>query len=110
MVRPIPKRLLCHSAKLFDVQRDQWQSETLALKVDLRSVRIEPITKLIMSKDGKELQLSAVLIYDVKHSKPETATFALGDVVEAFGQSWHIQTLEPITAFTGVHHWEVGLI
>lgn len=109
VIMTIPKNLLTHTVTLSGITTDQWQSKVATLKAVLTRVRIEPTQTLIRSKDGQELQLTAILYVDAQISKPQDVTFALGDRVEAFGTIWHIESIKPFTAFGSLHHWELGL-
>lgn len=61
MVKPIPKRLLIHTATLSDVTVTAFQSEALQTAAVLQHVRIEPSTRLVTTKDNRQINLAAAL-------------------------------------------------
>lgn len=110
-MKPIPKRLLIHSAKLMEVSTDNtWQDEETADIAQLEKIRIEPISKLVTDKDNRQITLSAVLFYDCKNSRPENQSFSQGQKVIWNGIEHVIETVEPLYDGNKLHHYELGLI
>lgn len=110
-MKPIPKRLLIHSANLLKVSTDNtWQDEKTADIAQLEKIRIEPISKFITDKDNRQITLSAVLFYDCKNSRPENQSFNQGQKVIWNGIVHVIETVEPLYDGNKLHHYELGLI
>ncbi len=109
-VKHIPPNLLPHTCEYYPVTLDDWDAEIKGDMTTLTSVRFEPSSKRVLAKDGKEKQLTGLLFYDVKNSEPCDHIFKRGDIIRFMGEDYHIETIKPVTAFRGVHHYELGLI
>lgn len=110
-MRPIPKRLLIHTAELKTVGiNNTWHDEETTDIAQLKKIRIEPCSRLVTAKDNRQITLSAVLFYDCKNSRPKNQIFSQGQKV-----IWHdiehiIETIEPLYDDNKLHHYELGLI
>lgn len=109
MTRPIPCSLLIHSAVLYQVSENAWQSETRTELAQLSHVRIEPASRLVVGKDNRSAEISAVLFYDCRNSRPRAIEFAEGQRVEFGGKLYRIQSIDRIYDNRRLHHLEVGL-
>ncbi len=109
-MKPIPKRLLIHSAQLMEVRQDIWQSETLQHIADLRHIRIEPSSKLATDKQNRQIALSAVLFFDCRSSTPKRITFSHGQKIIWDGAEYRIEIIEAIYDDRRLHHYELGLV
>jgi len=70
MLRPIPKRIMTHSATLKAVSAtDRWGSPTY-VEYELGKVHIQPTHEIIKSSTDKNVNLKSVLFYDPKISTP----------------------------------------
>lgn len=109
-MRPIPVRLLIHSAQLRHPSGvDRWQKPTYE-DTDLARVRIEPSGKVIRTKDNTELQLASMLFFDCRNSRPSGAVFQPGDIIVFGDLTYTIRTVEQMYDESRLHHLEVGLI
>lgn len=108
-MKPIPKRLLIHKVTLYTRTSDRWE-DTLGEDLLLEHVRVEPSSQIIRDKQGAELQLAALLIYDCKNSRPREMGFAVDQVVEFNSRRLQIKTVEPLYDGRRLHHYEMGLI
>ena len=114
---PIPRRLLIHSCQLVtELPKDKWGNVSAVSEV-LSCVRIEPCAKVVKSADGVDVQLSAVMFFDMHTSFPRSAVFKLsGDegcerqVVIFEGRRYVVGSIERLYDTKGVHHLEIGLI
>ena len=71
LMRPIPKRLLIHTATLYQrVNVDKWGKGELNGGQELSNIRIEPSKQIIRDKNNAEVQLAATLFYDCRNSRP----------------------------------------
>lgn len=105
---PIPKGLLIHTATLKSpTGNDSWQDTTYSGTI-LKSVRIEPCSKVIYTNDNTKVQLSGTLFFDCKNSIPKDAVFEIGQKLVWSGREFTIATIEPIYG-RKLHHIEVGL-
>ena len=110
-MRPIPKRLLIHTATLHKIQNeDRWGNGTLDEGTQLSYVRLEPSSKVVRDKNNAEIQLTAVLFYDCRNSRPKDQKFSEDDIVVFNGMKHKIQTVEPLYDDRQLHHYELGLI
>lgn len=110
-MKPMPKALLIHSAKLLEVSKDNtWQSEETTETATLKNIRIEPLSKLVTAKDNTQVTLTAVLFYDCKNSRPSGVAFKQGQKVVFNGVEHIVETIEPLYDGQKLHHYELGLI
>ena len=78
MVRPIPRRLLTHSAVLRKYSlSDSWDEPVLEEEINLSHIRIEPIFAAIVTADEERPKLSGRMFYDAVNSLPEGLEFDL---------------------------------
>ena len=114
---PIPRRLLIHSCELVtELPKDKWGNVSTDSKT-LSCVRIEPCAKVVKGADGVDVQLSAVLFFDMHTSYPRSADFKMpGDggcerqTVIFEGRRYVVGSIERLYDTKGVHHLEIGLI
>lgn len=109
MVKPIPKRLLIHTATLSDVTVTAFQSEALQTAAVLQHVRIEPSTRLVTTKDNRQINLAAALFFDFRNSRPASVQFTVGQRITFAGAVYRIETVEPVYDDARLHHYELGL-
>lgn len=110
-MRPIPRSLLIHSAMLrLPAGVDVWQKPINSVSIDLSYIRIDPSSKVIISKDNTEMQLSSTLIYDCRNSRPLDITFAPEQIITWQDRDYKVITAEPLYDGIRLHHWELGLI
>ena len=67
-MRPIPRSLLIHSAKLYEARENSWQEQELVELAELTHIRVEPASKMIITSDNRSVTLSATLFYDCRNS------------------------------------------
>lgn len=110
-MRPIPKRLLIHTAELKTAGiNNTWQDEKITDMTKLKKIRIEPCSRFVTAKDNRQVSLSAVLFYDCKNSRPKNQIFSQGQKVIWNGTEHIIETIEPLYDDNKLHHYELGLI
>lgn len=111
MVQAIPRQILIHSAThSYTPHRDGWGNETFAGSNALQHVRFEPSSKLIVTKDNRQVQLAATMYYDCKNSSPQGVVFTVGDqIIQTGGKTYSVEVSDPIYDEAGLHHWELGL-
>ncbi|MGN1108192.1 MAG: putative minor capsid protein [Oscillospiraceae bacterium] len=107
-MKPIPKRLLIHSAVLYEVAENSWQETEKKELAKLSRVRIEPSSKMIISSNNRSVTLSATLFYDCRNSLP-TIEFKPGYLVEFEGNTYRVEQVEVFYDQQKLHHLEVGL-
>lgn len=110
-MRPIPKRLLIHTATLYQrVNVDKWGKGELNGGQELSNIRIDPSKQIIRDKNNAEVQLAATLFYDCRNSRPSDASFEVDQVVDFNGQKHQIKTVEPLYDNSKLHHYEIGMV
>lgn len=110
-MKPIPKALLIHSAVLSEINTDNtWQEENKTTVAELTRIRIDTQSKLVATKDNRQITLSATLFYDCKNSSPRNAKFKQGQKVLWDNAEYTIETIEPLYDGNKLHHYELGLI
>lgn len=114
MLKPIPRKVLIHSAVYTKVtSKDKWgavvEAEETPAPISLTFVRIEPSSAIKLSKDNKEMQLKSILFYDCVNSLPTGVSFELEDTITFSGTDYIIASIDPISALSGIHHYEIGI-
>ena len=110
-MQPIPKRLLIHTVTLYETsKKDAWGTVALDKGKELTHVRLEPSGKIVRDKNNAEIQLAATLFYDCKNSRPAGLTLKVDDVVAFTGETYRVQTVEPLYDDKHLHHYEIGLV
>lgn len=108
-MKPIPKRLLIHSAVLYEKKENSWQERDLVELAKLTHVRVEPCTKLVTTSDNRSISLAAEMFYDCRNSSPKV-DFKVGQRVRFGGQDYSVEVVETFCAASDKpHHLEVGL-
>lgn len=109
-MRPIPKRLLIHTAQLSAPEGgDVWQSITYSNPVKLGHVRLEACSKIIIGSNNMQRLQSATLFFDAINSIPADTTFTEGQRIQALGRVYTVLAVEPLYDDQKLHHYEVGL-
>lgn len=107
---PIPKKLLIHSATLNHAAGlDAWQKPAYAADIALTYIRIEPTSKIVVGANNQQLQLTSLLFFDARNSKPAGTVFVIGDRVTFGGAEHRVYSVDPLYD-TKLHHYEIGLI
>lgn len=107
-MKPIPKTLLIHSAKLLEITEGTWQEESEKEIAVLKNVRVEPAGKMIVTNDNRSVTLSAVLFFDCRNSSPRVE-IKCGNYIEFDGEKYRVETVERLYDRARLHHLEVGL-
>lgn len=107
-MKPIPRSLLIHSAKLYEARENSWQEQELVKLAELTRIRVEPASKMIITSDNRSITLSATLFYDCRNSLP-TVDFRPGYIVEFNDRKYRVETVEVLYDRQKLHHLEVGL-
>lgn len=108
-MKPIPRSLLIHSATLQTATIDDYQSKTYTTVATLTCIRVEPTTKQVLGSDNLQKQLSAVLIFDARNSRPANTTFLVGQYVSFSGNRYRVEVVDSLYDARKLHHYEVGL-
>ena len=106
---PIPVSILIHTATLQTVALDRDQNRTYATVAALSRIRVEPSSKQVIGSDGTQKQLSGVLFFDVRNSKPKDTAFVVGQYVLFNGNEYRVETVDTLYDKRKLHHYEVGL-
>jgi len=121
MLKPIPARILKHSATLKVAKTvDSWKKVTAYTDYALLRVCIQPSNKTIKTKDNTDVTLNGLMFYDCRLSSPRDLDIktlknqsdaAGGDMLLAFGsETFTVQIVDTIYDDVGrYHHTEVGL-
>ena len=72
-------------------------------------MRVDPCEKFVLDKTQRQIQASAVLFYDCRHSLPVGTTFREGQRVEWNGREYTVQAVELLHDGHRLHHIEVTL-
>ena len=100
---------LIHSATLQTAGKDRDQNRTYTTVAALTRVRIEPTSKQVLTSTGSQKQLSALLFFDVRNSRPAGTMFAVGQYILWNGSEYRIETVDTLYDKRKLHHFEVGL-
>ena len=109
-MRPIPRHLLIHSAKAIKLSEpDTWNSRTDETVTILENIRVEPTSSLTVTKDNRQVRLSAVLFFDCVNSNPKEFVFSGIDVIETLGGRYELISVDTFYDCKRLHHYEIGL-
>lgn len=120
MLRPIPARILTHTATLQQCTGvDVWENPTYT-ETPLKRICIQPMHTTVMTKDNTEVALTSVAFVDARLSRPkgfdfqaaQEASEANGAPLELLyqGRRYTVLTVDTIVDDTGAyHHTELGL-
>lgn len=119
MLRPIPKKIMTHSAVLKTVKStDRWASPTYE-EVKLTRVHIQPVHDIRKSADNKEIHLNGVLFYDPHISSPSvnwnevfnSSAIADGQMKVVYnGRTYTVWSIDLLPDDEGnLHHVEVAM-
>lgn len=106
---PIQPSMLIHAATLQTASKDRDQNRTYTTVAALTRVRVEPTSKQVLTSTGSQKQLSALLLFDVRNSRPTGTTFTVGQYVLWNGSEYRIETVDTLYDKRKLHHYEVGL-
>ena len=112
MKQAIPKKLLIHSATLHNAgTQGIWTDTSETWLASLNRVRFEPYKRIVKTVDNTDVQLAALMFVDGRNSEivPETATFAVGQIVIWDSIKYLVETVEPLYDDSALHHYEIGL-
>ena len=110
-MKAIPKSLLIHKVTLYRIaEKDRWGKIIMDSGTALWRVRMEPSSKIIRDKQNAEIQLSAVLFFDCRNSRPENVELVVDDVIIFNTQKFRVAAVEPLYDGRKLHHYEIGLV
>lgn len=107
---PTPVSLLIHSATLQTAAKDRYQENTVYTTVaNLTRIRVEPSSKQLLGANGTQKQLTAMLIFDVRNSRPTNPAFTAGQYLLFNGSEYRVESVDTLYDQRKLHHFEVGL-
>lgn len=121
MLKPIPAKILTHSATLKVCSEiDAWQNPTFT-DVALKRINIQPTHSTVMNKDNTQTTLNSVAFIDARISEPENYDFEAAQILsESNGSPLHliynnrdyvVVLVDTLCDDTGAyHHTELGLV
>ena len=110
-MRPIPKRLLIHTALYArEENAGRWAEAVISNQKELQFVRIETSEEMERDKNNAEIRTAATLFYDCKNSLPKDMEFAVDDVILFNGQKHKIRSVEALYDEKRLHHYEIELM
>lgn len=109
-MKPIPKRLLIHSAYAVELgEPERWGEQKEENRKRLSYLRFESYSNLRLSKNNEQVQLAGVLFYDCKNSRPRNYDFSHTDKIVIDGVQYNIVSVQKHCDERGLHHLEVEL-
>ena len=119
MLRPIPSKILRSTATVEVCSGvDTYQNQTYTTYT-VKRVHLQPTERIIKSVTNTDLQLSAILFVDCRHSSPslnwrellQTAHDLGGDMrVTVRGVTYTVATADGLRDDTDhLHHWEIQM-
>lgn len=112
MIRAIPKKLLPHSATLYQAGAPSlWSNAADTSLATVANVRFEPYHRIVKTADNTDVQLSSLMFFDVRNSilTPSTVSFTVGQFIVWGSTRYMIETVEPLYDDADLHHYEIGL-
>lgn len=108
MSRPIPRRLLVHSATLEPYAGTVKSVRTYGTAVELSRVRVDPVRRNAMTSLGDAKSDAYVLFFDAVNSLPAGTEFHVNDRITFRGESLSVREVAQLSGDSAaVHHWEV---
>ena len=108
-MRPIPLKLLSHSATLLQAATDALGHETLTTITTLTHIRVEAMPTQTLTRQDTQAGLSAVLLYDCRNSRPRGVLFTPGQYVLYKATRYRVQAVEELPDSYRAHHVELTL-
>jgi len=109
MSKPIPRKLLIHSATLSHVTgTDEYGVDTLT-ETTPRYARFEPTKRTNLTGLGESRNDKYLMFYDCTNSAPSGQTFAQEDHIVYNGVTLTIRKVDEESDERGLHHYEVYL-
>jgi len=112
VIRPIPIRLLIHSATYEEfIPGDGFETvDGFKPPVTFSNVRVESASSIKRNNQGEELQYKALLSFDVVNSSSSgSVDFKEKSKVTFDGKTMVVTNVNPVYAFK-LHHWELELV
>lgn len=111
-MRAIPKKLLIHSADVYQEAKmgSGWDGAALEMAGRLSHVRIEPSSRIVRDKNNREQQLAATLFFDCKNSSSTAGDLKEDLIVDFQRQKHRIVSVEPLYDGRKLHHYEIGMV
>lgn len=106
---PIQASMLIHSATLQNITTDRYQNKVYETVSELTRVRVEPSSKQLLAANGTQKQLTAMLLFDVRNSRPVNTAFEAGQFILFNGSEYRIEAVDKLYDQRKLHHYEVGL-
>lgn len=109
-MKPIPKKLLIHSASaVIHGEPDKWGNKPIESTTQLSHVRVDPSSSLSLNNRNEQVRLSAVLFFDCKNSRPAGFDFEHTQKIVYGGQEYNIVQISKFFDESRLHHYEVEL-
>ena len=108
-MRPIPRKLLIHTAIQKYNQVDDGLGHLSGSSRSLSRIRIEPSSKIVITRDNTQKQLTSVLFYDCRNSLPAGVAFTENDVITFNDVDYAVLGIDKLYDNKGLHHYEIGL-
>jgi len=110
MIKPIPKRLLPHTATYKGYVADTGEGESYSSVVTLAFIKIDEQTQLSRTKDGNEVIGNAIMYYDYVNSNGLVNKPLNNSIVTFKSRDYHIVDTDILYAESDTpHHYEVLL-
>lgn len=109
MLKPIPLKLLIHSATYEEFIESQRYEETFKQPITLKNIRMNFETSLNRASDSATESIKATMFFDLVNSKA-TGPFEFKEKskVTFEGQQMQVQKVSPFYS-NKIHHYEVEL-
>lgn len=110
MIKPIPKRLLPHSAIYKEYlgntgEGDEWGADT-----PLSFVKVEEKTQMKVTSNGREIVGNARIFYDLINSNGLTGKPVENSIINFNGREYKVVNTDVLYADSAIpHHYEVLL-
>lgn len=111
-MRAIPKKLLTHSADVYQESKtgSGWDGAALEMIGRLAHVHMEPSSKVVRDKNNCEQQLAATLFFDCRNSQSTAGELKEDLIVDFQGQKHRVVSVEPLYDGRKLHHYEIGMV
>ena len=109
IIRPIPKRLLCHSIEYQEYLGQGNFGESWGDPETIDCVRFEPKTAIRMDANGEEIETQGIIFMDTVNT-PNCKPLKVKSKVTFNGIEMRVHACHPYYGFNQVHHYEVEVV
>lgn len=110
-MRQIPRNRLPHTIIRNEYISTSPRTPTYGANKTIQFVKIDETTRLLKTRDGKEIVGNGMMFYDFVNSSPSKIVFNKQDKITFNGKVYHIAHIDTLYGNSDIpHHYEIILI